>query len=74
MGKIRRGGYVFVTWLGDHGNHVHVYDDDRLITKWNLTLGTEEHGYPRASRRIRDIIEELRREGKLRYESKEGLS
>jgi hypothetical protein len=28
MGKLRRGGFVFVTWIGDHGPyHVHVYED-----------------------------------------------
>jgi hypothetical protein len=26
MGKYRRGGYVFITWKGDHPpRHVHVY-------------------------------------------------
>ena len=36
-GKIRRGGYVFFTWKGDHPpRHVHVYRDGRLIVKWDL--------------------------------------
>ena len=27
MGKIRRGGYLFVWWAGDHPpRHVHVFD------------------------------------------------
>ena len=34
MPKIRRGGYVFLTWKGDHSpRHVHVYRDGRLILK-----------------------------------------
>jgi hypothetical protein len=34
MGKIRQGGYVFVTWIGDHSPyHVHVYRDRRLVLK-----------------------------------------
>ena len=37
MGKIRRGGMVFITWIGDHSPyHVHVYEDGRLIVKWDL--------------------------------------
>ena len=37
MGKYRRGGYVFITWKGDHPpRHVHVYRDGKLIVKWDL--------------------------------------
>ncbi len=37
MGKLRRGGYVFVTWKGDHSpKHVHVYKNGRLACKWDL--------------------------------------
>lgn len=37
MGKIRRGGYIFVTWVGDHSpRHVHVYRDGKLVVKWDL--------------------------------------
>ena len=37
MSKIRRGGYVFLTWIGDHTpRHVHVYRDGKLIVKWDL--------------------------------------
>jgi hypothetical protein len=37
MGKILRGGYVFVTWKGDHSpRHVHVYRDGALMEKWDL--------------------------------------
>ena len=40
MGKIRRGNYVFVTWIGDHRpRHVHVYSDGKLIVTWDI-----EHG------------------------------
>ena len=31
VGKIRRGGFVFLTWKGDHTpRHVHVYRDGKL--------------------------------------------
>jgi hypothetical protein len=37
MGKIRRGGFIFITWKGDHPPwHVQVYRDGVLIVKWNL--------------------------------------
>ena len=64
MGKLRRGGFVFVTWSGDHSpRHVHVYADGRLVVKWDLEHDTEMKG--KADARIRRLIAELRREGKL---------
>ena len=70
MGKIRRGNDVFVSWIGDHGNHVHVYRDGRLVLKWNLDHDCEEPGSPKASRKIKDLINELKSEGRLQYENK----
>lgn len=61
MGKIRRGGYVFLTWKGDHSpRHVHVYRDGKLVVKWDLENSRAMTG--KATRRIRDLIEELERE------------
>ena len=64
MGKIRRGGYVFITWKGDHSpRHVHVYRDGKLVVKWDL-----DHGHPmkgRASSRVLQLIDELETEGLL---------
>ena len=64
MGKQRRGGYVFITWKGDHSpRHVHVYRDGRLVVKWDL-----DHKLPMkgaASRRILALIAELEAEGLL---------
>jgi hypothetical protein len=38
MGKIRRGNYIFVWFIGDHSPpHIHVYRDNSLILKWDLT-------------------------------------
>ena len=35
--KIRRGGFIFLAWMGDHGpRHVHVYRDGTLVVKWDL--------------------------------------
>jgi hypothetical protein len=64
MGKIRRGGYVFLSWKGDHGpRHVHVYRDGRLIVKWDLEHGVAMKGA--SNRRILRLIAELEAEGLL---------
>ena len=50
MGKIRRGGYVFITWVGDHPpRHVHVYRDGKLVVKWDLEnrVAMNGHATPR---------------------------
>ncbi|MBA4370343.1 MAG: hypothetical protein C0418_02050 [Coriobacteriaceae bacterium] len=64
MTRIRRGGYEFVTWVGDHPpRHVHVLRDGRFVVKWNLDTGRPMAGH--ASPRILEFIHELRREGRL---------
>jgi hypothetical protein len=64
MGKIRRGGYIFVTWKGDHlPRHVHVYRDGVLIVKWDLDNHKAMVG--QATRRVRTLINELETEGVL---------
>ena len=64
MGKLRRGGYVFKTWTGDHSpRHVHIFRDDKLIVKWDLENGSPLKG--RASRKLRKIIAALIAEGHL---------
>lgn len=64
MGKVRRGGYLFITWKGDHSpRHVHVYRDRRFVLKWDL-----EHNMPmagKASRRVRELVNALENEGVL---------
>lgn len=64
MSKIRRGGYIFLTWKGDHSpRHVHVYRDGELVLKWDLENGKAMAGKP--TRRILSLIEELERAGLL---------
>ena len=64
MGKLRRGGFVFVWWKGDHPpRHVHVYRDGRLVVKWDLDNKRAMKG--KASRHIIDLIETLQSEGLL---------
>ena len=64
MSKIRRGNFVFVTWIGDHGpRHVHVYRDSKLVVKWDLDNGQAMEGV--ATRRVLQLIFELEEEGRL---------
>ena len=64
MGKIRRGGFIFITWIGDHSPyHVNMYKDGELVVKWDL-----EHEVPmkgKVSAVVRKLISELRDEGRL---------
>ena len=64
MPKIRRGNFIFLNWKGDHSPyHVHVYKDRRPIVKWDLENGLAMKGAP--TRRILELIKELRDEGSL---------
>lgn len=61
---IRRGGYIFVTWVGDHPpRHVHVYRDGTLVLKWDLEADRAMSGTP--TRKLLELIAELRAEGSL---------
>ena len=64
MSRIRRGGFVFVAFVGDHApRHVHVYRDRQLVVKWDLDKSQPMEG--QASTRILRTIEALVKEGKL---------
>lgn len=64
MGKIRRGGYIFITWKGDHPpRHVHVYRDGEFVLKWDLDNKKAMKG--KATRRVLELIGELESEGLL---------
>jgi hypothetical protein len=55
---------VFLTWSGDHGpRHVHVYRDGELILKWDMDNNCAMKG--KATRKILNLIAELRQEGRL---------
>ena len=61
--RIRRGGYVFIRWIGDHPPpHVHVYREGRLIVKWDLDRWRPIKGRaPRAVvRLLRELVDEQR--------------
>ena len=62
--KVRRGGYIFIAWIGDHSpRHVHVYRDGRLVVKWDLDNWQPMKG--QASARVGQLLKELVKEGKL---------
>jgi len=64
MGKVRRAGYVFVMWKGDHTpRHVHVYRDGKFIVKRDLENQRPMKG--EAPRRVVELIGELESEGRL---------
>jgi len=64
VGKIRRGGYIFVTWKGDHPpRHVHVYRDGKFVVKWDLDNKKPMKG--KMIRRVLELIEELESEDRL---------
>ena len=64
MGKVKRGGYVFLSWIGDHSpRHVHVYKNGNLVVKWDLENDMPMKGT--ATRTILKYIKELIEEGKL---------
>ena len=64
MGKIKRGGYEFITWKGDHDPyHVHILKDGKEILKWNLEEQVLMKG--KISKKIRRIIRKLMNEKKL---------
>jgi hypothetical protein len=64
MGKLRRGGYIFIAWKSDHPpRHVHVYREGKLLVKWDLDNKRPMKGS--ASRRVLNLIAELEAEGLL---------
>jgi uncharacterized protein DUF4160 len=64
VAKIRRGGYVFLSWKSDHPpRHVHVYRSGRLVVKWDLDHKKPMKG--QAPRQVRKLIDQLEREGRL---------
>jgi hypothetical protein len=64
MVKVRRGGYIFFTWKGDHTpKHVHVYRNGKLVVKWDLENGKVMQGV--ASQKVLELIRQLQVEGMI---------
>ena len=66
MGKVRRGGYMFIWWIGDHRpRHVHVFDkNDQLITRVNLET-LQPMDISKIEGKILVLIRQLQDEGRL---------
>ena len=66
MGKIRRSGYTFIWWIGDHRpRHVHVFDKaDRLITRVNLET-MQPMDSPQIAGKLLVLLRQLQAEGRL---------
>lgn len=66
MGRVRRGGYTFLWWIGDHSpRHVHVFDKNgMLMTRVNLEtmMPMDAKTVPR---RVLELIRDLMKEGRL---------
>lgn len=64
MKKVRRGGYIFLTWKGDHSpRHVHVYRDGKFVLKWDLENRKPMGGG--GSQKVIKLLSELESEGIL---------
>ena len=64
MSKIKRGGYIFVTWVGDHSpRHVHVFKNSQLVCKFDLENRLVMKG--RMSSIVKSWIWQLEKKGLL---------
>jgi hypothetical protein len=66
MGRVRRGGYVFEWWIGDHPpRHVHVFTGAGKLLARVAVEGFRELDDRPVPRKVLDIIEQLKHEGRL---------
>jgi len=64
IGKLRRGGSIFVCWVGDLApRHVHIYDGKGLAAKFDLDEWKLMEG--KINKKILRCLFALRSEGKL---------
>jgi hypothetical protein len=64
MGRVRRGGYLIDSWIGDHSpKHVHVYRDGVFVAKVEVPGMLVLAG--RMNRKVRKILEDLVKEKRL---------
>jgi len=62
VGKVKRDGYVFLSWIGDHSPK-HVHKDGELIVKWDIESWMPMKG--KANRAILKLLKELLDEKKI---------
>ena len=66
MGKVRRSGYLFIWWSGEHKpRHVHVFDGKgKLLGRVTIETKTPLDAWL-PTRKVVEIIQALQREGRL---------
>ena len=66
MGRVRRGGYYIVWWIGDHApRHVHIFDaDDRFLGRVAIPSGEPLDDW-KPTRKLLQILAQLIKEGRL---------
>jgi len=66
MGKVRRGGYVFEWWIGDHKpRHVHISDSNgKLLGRVGLEKMESLDDW-KPPKKVVEIIQQLTEEGRL---------
>ena len=66
MGKVRRGGYVFEWWSGDHEpRHVHVSNQNGNLLGRIAIESKKPLDAWNPPRKVIELIEELKREGRI---------
>jgi hypothetical protein len=64
MGRIKRGGYIIDSWIGDHlPKHVHIYKNGRLVAKVEIPSFLVLEGS--VNRQLKTILASLRKDGLL---------
>jgi hypothetical protein len=60
--KVRSGGYVFLTWVGDHSPR-HVHRGGKLVVKLDIENWQAMKG--QSSARIERLVRQLLEEGRI---------
>lgn len=64
MGRVKRGGYIIEWWMGDHKpKHVHIYKNNKQVAK--LVIPGMRLLSGQMNKRLKKIIEQLLKEGKI---------
>lgn len=50
-----------MSWVGDHGHHVHVYRDGKLVLKWDMDENQAIKG--KITKKLGKMIDQLRKDG-----------
>lgn len=62
MGRVKRGGYIIVWWIGDHvPKHVHIYKNGKQIAKIQVPELLVLKG--NINKKLKNIIKQLLDEG-----------